>query len=87
MPVNEEKEVLKPGSVDKSTLTSLWTMFFKRGMNPRAQVVFPFNGTKDEAIKRGREHCLRMNFKFIHVEPFLVDLDQTEKDFQGVGRL
>jgi hypothetical protein len=84
---NDEKETLVSAKIDTKSLACLYTMFYKRGMNPRAQLIFAHNGDKDSAIKRGREHCLRMNFKFIHVEPFLVDLDETEKQFQGVGRL
>ena len=76
-----ETEILRAAQVTAQSFSSLWKLFFKRGMNPRAELVFSFKGTKEEAIKRGREFCLRCNFKFIHVEPFLVDLDQTEKDF------
>lgn len=77
-----EVEVLKPAAVTVERLTHLWRLFFKRGMNPRGEIIFAFDGEKDSAIKRGREHCLRMNFKFIHVEPFLVDLDKSEADYK-----
>jgi hypothetical protein len=78
-----DTEILKPGQVTAQSFSSLWKLFFKRGMNPRAELVFSFKGSKDKAIKRGREFCLKCNFKFIHVEPFLVDLEQTEREFLG----
>lgn len=81
-----EEEILKPAQVSAHSFSSLWRLFYKRGMNPRAEAVFPFKGDKDQAIKRGREFCLRCNFKFIHVEPFLIDLDETEREFLGESR-
>lgn len=83
LPVNHKdiEEIAVPTPIKPDVLTNLWKLFFKAGMNPRCELVFPFNGTKEDAIKRGREFCLRVNYKFIHVEPFLVDLDESEKKF------
>lgn len=83
MPINENVDP-KPLPINKNQFTKLWKLFYKVGYNPRAELVFPFVGEKDEAINRGREHCKRMNYKFIHVEPFIVDLDATERNFFGV---
>jgi|SRR5690349_5235627 hypothetical protein len=88
MPENE-KEVLLPTKLTKAqteVLGSLWKLYFKRGFNPRAELVFAFNGSKDEAINRGRRFCIFMNYKFIHVEPFFVDLDDTEKHYKNEDR-
>ena len=76
------ESVEQVSAVPREVLTNLWKLFFKTGMNPRAELIFPFNGTKEEAIKRGRAYCLNVNFKFIHVEPFLVDLDESERYFK-----
>lgn len=59
---------------------SLWILRARRGSNPDYRCVFPFKGNKEEAVRRAREFCLRMNYKFIFVEPFLIDLDKTEAE-------
>lgn len=42
--------------------------------------IFPFKGSLDQAVVRGRDHCEIMNYKFLRVRPFIVDLeDQEEK--------
>lgn len=71
-------EVMKTLQAD-----GLWKLYFKRGNNPRCEAIFHFNGTKEQAIKRGQEHCFKMNYKFIHVEAFLVDLEKAEKEFDA----
>lgn len=83
MPDNAQLEP-KAQAIKKDQLTKLWRLFYKVGYNPRAELVFPLDGEKDEAIRRGRDHCTRMNYKFIHVEPFIVDLDLTERQFFGL---
>lgn len=88
MPDND-KDILIPHRLtpeQTKVLDCLWRLFFKRGMNPRGELVFAFNGPKESAIKRGREFCIRMNYKFIHVEPFFVDLDETERNYKGEDR-
>lgn len=79
-----ETDTRQPLAVNTTQLTKLWKLFYKVGYNPRAELVFPFDGDKDGAIRRGREHCSRMNYKFIHVEPFFVDLDKTERMHIGL---
>ena len=41
-------------------------------------LVFTYHGTLPEAIERGKQHCERMQYRFIKVRPFIVDLDERE---------
>lgn len=77
-----------PGKVtaqqfDPKNSFSLWRLFYKKGNNPRCECVFRLDASKREAIERGRIHCTKMNYKFIHVEPLLVDLDLSEAEYTG----
>jgi hypothetical protein len=42
-------------------------------------LVFEHEGTFHEAIDRAKLHCQKMNYRFIKVRPFIVDLDEREK--------
>ena len=42
-------------------------------------LVFEHKGDLKSAIERGQSHCTRMNYRFIKVRPFIVDLDEREK--------
>jgi hypothetical protein len=66
-----------------ANLKKLYKLYYKRGFDPHCELVFAFDGDLASAIKRGREHCLRMNYKFIHVKPYFIDLDESEKNFTG----
>ncbi len=41
---------------------------------------FDLKGDLTSAIRRGREHCLTMQLKFLSVRPFMSDLDKEEKE-------
>jgi len=81
MPIQNDTPELTSAKTDISKLAGLWKLYFARGPNPRGELIFAFNGTKEAAIARGREHCVRIDAKFIRVEPFLVDLEQSERDY------
>ena len=49
-------------------------------------LVFTFDGNLPEAIERGKKHCTVMNYRFIKVRPFIVDLDEREAR-RNVGSL
>ena len=40
---------------------------------------FSFNGTKEQAIARGKRHCELLSYRFIRVDPFFSNLDADEK--------
>jgi hypothetical protein len=64
---------------EQAVEVTLWKLRFARSIHPPDELVFSFINDKVKAIQRGREHCLRMNYKFISVRPFLVSLDRAEK--------
>lgn len=41
-------------------------------------LVYEHQGTFKESIERAKVHCIRMNYRFIKVRPFVVDLDERE---------
>ena len=49
-----------------------------RASNPLTKI-FRFLGPLTEAIERGRVHCDIMNYRFIKVRPFIVDLTDQER--------
>ena len=57
----------------------IWTLYYRYGSVPMLHKNFEFPGTMLDAINRGREHCIKMGYKFICVRPFLVDLGEQEK--------
>jgi hypothetical protein len=84
MPVETQtQKTVKPllPELGFSSLPPLWKLAYKKGGNYRCEAIFPFEGTKREAINRGMEHCMRMDYHFIHVEEFLIDLDKVEKEY------
>jgi hypothetical protein len=79
---NEVKLPAVPGKPSEIGAT-LYKLRFKTGTNPDRWLMFYLNGDLDAAIVRGRKHCNIMNFKFIHVEQALFDLDEAERSLQG----
>lgn len=67
-----------PGTPVTSKLKT-WTLYYRYGSVPVLHKNFEFSGTMLDAINRGREHCIKMGYKFICVRPFLVDLYEQEK--------
>lgn len=53
----------------------LYELHFRRGNRPPEVIVFEFNGDHQSAINKGREHCEKMDERFLGVYPFCVDLD------------
>jgi hypothetical protein len=65
-----------PIPVDKSRTYILYYHF--RAAAPLT-LVFEHVGTFKEVIERAKLHCIRANYRFIKVRPFVVDLDEREK--------
>lgn len=65
----------------------LWTLWFRAGGNPHSQCLhFQFETVDPRrAYERGKLHCERMNYRFVKVEPFLVDLDHRENFLNQEG--
>ena len=78
----ETKSIYSPSLKSSHTL---WHMLYKQGNNPRKEMIFEFSGDIQRAIQRGRSYCQRMNFIFIHVEAFLHDLEEDERNYTNQG--
>ena len=59
-------------------LPRIWTLYFRYGNIPYQFKNFIQDGTMAEAISRAREHCIKMNYRFICIRPFLIDLEEQE---------
>lgn len=58
----------------------LWTLWYRKGNNPHP-LTLNFNLASQDwrvACERAKRHCEVMNYRFIHVAPFLTDLDKAE---------
>lgn len=61
----------------------LFTLYYRQGMNPHPVTkTFKFTGDFRAAIQRAKSHCELMNLRFVHVTPFMADLDADEKRLQ-----
>lgn len=58
----------------------VWCLWFRQGNNPHPKTLHFLLATDDQrdAYQRAKRHCEVMNYRFVHVEPFLVDLDLKE---------
>jgi hypothetical protein len=78
---SELTDSVKVHDKDKPSLFCLW---YRENSNPHPLTkYFWFTGDLRGAIARGRLHCERLGQRFIHVRPFLTDLDMEEKRIQG----
>lgn len=72
-----------PVALETPPAQVLYRLRFKQGINCDRWVLFWHGTDLTQAIVRGRNHCETMNYKFLLVEPALVDLDAMEKRFTG----
>lgn len=62
----------------------LYVLWYRERANPHPlNKFFPHKGDLNSAIARGRQHCMTVNQVFIHVRPFITDLDQEERRIRG----
>ena len=59
--------------------TRVYTLYYHYRASAPKTLVFEFKGSFNEAIERGRAFCARVNYRFIKVKPFIIDLDEREK--------
>lgn len=58
---------------------AVYLLYYRTNIVGNSFKVFSFAGTKQEAFKRGQEHCKKMGYRFVSVIPFFTDLDVEEK--------
>jgi len=70
--------------VESKAPKSLFCLWYRERRNPHPQTkYFFFEGDLRAAIAKGRQHCETTNLVFIHVRPFLSDLEADEKRHLG----
>ncbi len=78
-------EVVIPEKTHKNEeIARIYKLDFKDGSRI-AHCHFECKGGKSVAIQRGKDFCVTMRYKFIHVSPFIEDLDFMEARFKSVG--
>lgn len=59
-----------------------YILYYRQGQNPHPQF-FIFNHPASEnmraVVDRVKRHCELMNYRFVNVRPFLVDLAEAER--------
>lgn len=64
-----------------------YVLFYRQGSNPHPQF-FVFNypsGDIRRVVDRAKKHCELMNYRFVNVRPFVVDMDAAEAKQFGVA--
>ena len=69
---------VKDSDINRERFYILYYIYQNRRTEPKTKV-FPFKGPLAQAIIRGRNHCEKMNYKWITVRPFIVDLEEQEE--------
>lgn len=81
-----EADTHKPGLPKAAGVNEkTFILFYRFGNIPHNFEFFnmPADTTLPEAIGRGRQHCLAMNFRFLYVKPFVYDMEAAEQKKTG----
>lgn len=59
-------------------LDEVYILYHRKGNDPRpAPLYFTYEGTLDDAIKRGMKFCQDAGIKFVFVRKFITNLDDS----------
>lgn len=68
----------KPIELKPIAVENLFILWHRKGNDPRpAPLYFSFEGSFDDAIKRGRRFCEETGIKFVYVKRFVTDLEEA----------
>jgi hypothetical protein len=70
----------------QTELKNVYTIIWKDGSNLITRN-FNFVGALPQAIDRAKMFCEKMRYKFIHCQPFLLNMEQLEKRRADEGGL
>ena len=58
----------------------LYMLYFRQGRNPHPQFSLFYHQSKDPkvAMQRAQRHCEVQGFKFVSVQPAIVDMDKQD---------
>jgi hypothetical protein len=62
-----------------------YILYYRQGSNPYPQFFVFHHESSDirKVVERIKTHCEKMNLRFIHVRPLIVDLDEAEEKIFG----
>lgn len=67
-------------TTSQASKTRFYKLTYKRSFSSKPEeIIFEFQGDKAKAILEGRAHCNFMNWKFIDVHTYVVNLDHQRK--------
>jgi len=64
-----------------------YILFYRQGNNPHPQFFLFYHpsGEIRQVVDRIKKHCELMNYRFVNVRPFIVDLDAVEAKAFGAA--
>ena len=78
------QETIERSFVEIPGASQLWSLFYRYKGVFRYRV-FAFDGSRQEAIERAKQHCAVQGLKLEWVEPLVVDLDfEDQKTLRGL---
>jgi hypothetical protein len=69
----------------ESPATNRFTLYFRQGRNPHPQFTFFDYPSKDMklVVERAKRFCDQMSYRFVNVQPSVIDLDREEAINRG----
>jgi hypothetical protein len=76
-------------SISDKTPGIPYLLYYRQGNNPYPQFFMFYHASPDirKVVERIKSHCEKMNLRFIHVRPFIVDLDEAEEKVFGKAEI
>ena len=73
--------------ITKNGHFEIFTLFYRYGNVPSLceNFLMPQGTPLVDAIQKGRQHCLSMNYKFLYVKPFIYDMETAEQKKKSGG--
>jgi hypothetical protein len=60
----------------------IWILYYRQGNAPMPQTkFFQMNGTWRQVVDKCKDHCTKLNMRFVRAEPFMSDLRADEQRY------
>lgn len=76
----QDQLAVKVAASDDSPIPTQYLLYYRKTSSPHPEFISFFMKTTNmrKVMERARRHCEVMNYRFVQVVPFVVDLDKTE---------
>ena len=79
IPIDIKEVPIQVKEIKESIKERYYILYYHFPHSKIESKVFGHSGNLTSAIIRGRDHCEVMNYRFIKVRPFIVNLDDQER--------